>query len=99
MWFPGGGWRPAHLAYIEWFTPFSLHPDPNYLLYKISRHREQGIQQASIVPIDLIRNSVHLFPKPGPVIPALWTSSNVLEECRFFYVNSLTDRFVYSTLY
>jgi len=98
QWFPRGR-RPTYLAYVEWFTPFTARPDPNYLLYKISRYHDQGVQQASVIPIELIRNSVHLFPKPGPVIPTSWTSSNVLEQCQFFFVNSLTDRHVYSTLY
>ncbi|KAF8952951.1 hypothetical protein BDZ97DRAFT_1992200 [Flammula alnicola] len=90
----------SHLAYVEWFTPFaSLRPGQNHGLYKISRHRINGNQQASVIPISLIRQSVHLLPAFGPVAPPSWKSSSVLEAASHFYVNSFSDRFPYSTLY
>lgn len=100
-WFPGG-LKYKHLAYVEWYTPFSQAPlDRNSHLFKIKRLRDarDGTQKASIVPIDYIRQSIHLLPKFGPVTPVHWTSSNVLDEAEFFYVNPFTDRFVYSTIY
>ncbi|KAF8808922.1 hypothetical protein BYT27DRAFT_7095434, partial [Phlegmacium glaucopus] len=53
----------------------------------------------SIIPISLIRSSVHLFPKFGPQVPTSWSSSTVLEYATSFYVNALSDWFLYSTLY
>jgi len=91
---------PKHLAYVEWFTPFtSLRPGRNHQLYKISRSMKQGKQQVSVIPVDLIRQSVHLIPAFGPVAPVEWKSSSVLEQCHTFYVNSFSDRFSYSTLF
>ena len=91
---------PSHLAYVEWFTPFSrLQPGHHHRLHKISRHSLDGVQQASIIPVELIQQSVHLIPDFGAIAPAHWKSSNVLEEASHFYVSSFSDRFQYSTLY
>ncbi|KAF7349526.1 hypothetical protein MSAN_01743000 [Mycena sanguinolenta] len=90
---------PAHLAYVEWFSPFSSHPEPWHPFYKVQRSFKQGERLASIIPVSNIRRSVHLIPKFGPVAPPEWTSSNVLERCSTFFVNSVTDRHVYATLF
>ena len=68
-------------------------------LYKISRHQIQGKQQASVIPISLIWQSVHLIPSFGPVAPSEWKSSTVLEQVTQFFVNPFSDRFQYATLY
>jgi len=88
---------PDHLAYVEWLTPLREEPDPHHLLYQVSAERdtEGNHLVASIVPLDDIRRSVHLFPKFGRVAPHTWTSSNVLDLCQTFYVNSFTDRHFY----
>ncbi|KAJ6557130.1 hypothetical protein B0H10DRAFT_2370751 [Mycena sp. CBHHK59/15] len=91
---------PKYLAYIEWFTAFKTQPEPNHLMYKISRAEDRdGDQMASIISIDNIRRSVHLFPKFGRVAPRKWTSTNVLEKCSTFFVSCFTDRHSYVTLY
>lgn len=90
---------PQHLAYVEWFSAFSPQPEPHHLMYKIKRSLKNGDRMASIVPVDNIRRSVHLIPKFGPVAPPEWTSSNVLERCPLFFVNSLSDRHIYATLF
>jgi hypothetical protein len=98
-WFSKLSQKPAkYLAYVEWFTPFKPSPEANNLLYKISKHRVHGEQQASIVPVDLISQSVHLLPKFGPIAPQEWKSSNVLDLCETFYVNPFSDRFSYSNI-
>jgi hypothetical protein len=52
---------PKHLAYVELFSKFSNTPDANHRMYKVSRPAERI---ASIIPVENIRCSVHLFP-PG----------------------------------
>lgn len=91
---------PKYLVYIEWFTAFKSRPEPNHPLYKISRaENRDGDRISSIIPIDNIRRSVHLFPKFGLMAPLKWTSSNVLEECGTFFVSCFMYRHSYVTIY
>lgn len=92
-----------HFAYVEWFTAFvSSRFDTHSKMYRISRlhhpANKGGHRKASVVPISLIKESIHLFPKFGPVAPAEWRSSNILEVAPAFYVNPLSDCLVYSTV-
>ncbi|KAF8267150.1 hypothetical protein EI94DRAFT_1842165 [Lactarius quietus] len=38
---------------------------------------------------------VHLLPSFGPVVPAEWTSSNVLDCCEMFYLSTFSDRQIF----
>ena len=101
--FPSGKLPPCHLAYIEWFSCFHLHPDPHLKMYKVSCSiMAEGDKLASIVPVSLIQQSVHLFPKWGQNLNAegiSWTSDNVLEQCDVFYLNSFKDCHTYYNVY
>ncbi|KIJ59346.1 hypothetical protein HYDPIDRAFT_100858 [Hydnomerulius pinastri MD-312] len=88
---------PTHLTYIEWFTPFTA-PEANHGLYKVSRSVRSRERVTSIIYVVDIRRSVHLIPRFGRVAPADWTSSNVLEKCNTFFVNSFSDRHAYITI-
>ena len=89
---------PAHLAYVEWYTPFA-NPMAHHGLHKISTMKEpDGGRTCSIVPIAEIRRSVHLFPNFGTHAPAHWTSSSVLDECDTFFVIVFTDCHLYRIL-
>ncbi|KAJ7939758.1 hypothetical protein B0H13DRAFT_1850529 [Mycena leptocephala] len=62
-------------------------PEPNHAMYKISRPAEHT---ATVIPVANIRSSVQLFPDPefGPIAPRDWTSQNVLERCKKFYIQN-----------
>ncbi|KAF9455627.1 hypothetical protein BDZ94DRAFT_1286081 [Collybia nuda] len=91
---------PMHLAYVEWFTRFPAAPEPNHLMYKVSRCiLDDSSYLASVIPVANIFRSVHLLPKFGHTAPHDWSSSNVLEQCKTFFANSFTDKHIYRTLH
>ncbi|OJT02126.1 hypothetical protein TRAPUB_7421 [Trametes pubescens] len=97
--FPNHPSPPQYLAYVEHFTAFAQAPDPVSGLYQVSRAVRGTSRLASIIPVDQIVRSCHLFPRFGAVAPREWTSSNVLERCSTFYVNAFTDRNTYRLVY
>ncbi|KAG1810296.1 uncharacterized protein HD556DRAFT_1428407 [Suillus plorans] len=89
---------PKHLTYVEWFTRFPLTPDSNHGMFKVSCVVQSGKRVASIIPVANIHQSVHLIPKFGPVAPRQWTSSEVLEQCNTFFINSYINRHMFVTI-
>ncbi|KAH9059234.1 hypothetical protein EDB87DRAFT_1539273, partial [Lactarius vividus] len=85
---------PTHLAYVEWFSPIPATPDVNNSLYRVSRLRRNGRRDASIIPVDSIFSSVHLFPRFGQQSRE-WNTFSVLELCQSFYINPFSDRDTY----
>ncbi|KAG7096157.1 hypothetical protein E1B28_006830 [Marasmius oreades] len=101
-WFPLPHVQPAkYLVYIDWFTQFKHGPEPNHLMYKVCHAFRPGedARLASVVPVENIHQSVHLYPKFGPVAPQEWKSSNVLDYCDTFFLNDFLDRSTYATVY
>jgi hypothetical protein len=89
----------THFAYVDWFTDFPQQADRNHGLYKISYLIQNGEKLSSIVPIDSVWQSIHLYPDFGPTVDRTWTSSGVLDRATHFFVNPFTSRFSYSTVY
>ncbi|KAI0056689.1 hypothetical protein BV25DRAFT_1813639 [Artomyces pyxidatus] len=90
---------PDHFAYIEWFSRFPRNPEPNHLMYRVSRSVVDDTRVTAIIPVTDLSRSVHLIPQFGPECDREWTSSNVLELCDTFFVNSFTERGTYITVY
>ena len=67
-------------------------PDQNHL-YNIKPMKDaDDTHIASVIPLKNVRRSAHLFPKFGAFTHQDWTSSNVLDLCDTFFVNTFTDR-------
>ena len=77
---------PEPLAYVKWFKPLRTR-DPEYKMYKTSRSSRQHRRNASIIPVSQIARSCHLIPVFSHEIDERWTTHNVLEESKEFYVN------------
>ncbi|KAF6751581.1 hypothetical protein DFP72DRAFT_991307 [Ephemerocybe angulata] len=78
---------PSHLVYVDWCTPFSSTSLAAYHgMHRISPYKINGKLQSSVIPVTLIQQSVHLIPQFGPVAPAEWKSSNVLDMATHFFL-------------
>ena len=80
-----------YLAYVEWFSPFAAAPDPKHQMYKVTRATKNGQRSASIVRVDALLGSVHLFPRFGATTPREWNTFTVMDHCNTFYVNPFAD--------
>ncbi|KAF8262704.1 hypothetical protein EI94DRAFT_1882158 [Lactarius quietus] len=86
---------PHHLVYVQWYTKLA-EPDQNHGMIKLCLQKDpDGNWVCSIVPVASIQRSVHLLPKFGPVVPAEWTSSNVLDCCETFFMNTYTNQQIF----
>ncbi|THU78566.1 hypothetical protein K435DRAFT_824095 [Dendrothele bispora CBS 962.96] len=97
--FPANVSPPTHLAYVEWFSKFTRHPDPSSGMYRLKRQvMNNGTPSVSVVPVEMIKRSVHLFPKWGGTVPSEWTCENVLDICPNFLLNPFRDLHTYCNL-
>ncbi|KAJ3731721.1 hypothetical protein DFJ43DRAFT_998395 [Lentinula guzmanii] len=94
--FPSETPLPAHLAYVEWFSKFRQNPDPHTGLYHIKPLLwRDGSRAVSIVPLDTIQQSVHLYPKWGGTVPPEWTYESILDTCPSFFLSLFADTHIY----
>ena len=78
---------PKYHACIEWFNAFHA-PNPDSLLYSVTRSRCNNAPVTEIVPLTSIISSCYLTPRFGTTYhPARWSSTDVLEECKSFTLN------------
>ncbi len=91
---------PQYLAYVEWFTKFTRHPEPHHQLYRIRRDSApDGGPLVSVLPVSVIERSVHLYPKWGYAVPSEWTSETVLDLAPSFLVSQFNNDPTYFKLY
>ncbi|KAJ8075302.1 hypothetical protein PM082_019638 [Marasmius tenuissimus] len=82
---------PKHLAYVEWFSNFVRNPELHSHLYKIKKEARGDFPLVSVLPLNLIKQSVHLYPKWDPAALAEWESETVLDKCDTFYMSPYKD--------
>ncbi len=87
---------PQYLAYVEWFKLCEKEPRPNHLLYRVTRALDSNKQRmVSIIPVQDIQCSTHLFPQFGRTVTQSWTSDDVLDKCKNFFINCFQSRYSY----
>ncbi|KAJ3924394.1 MAG: hypothetical protein NXY57DRAFT_908102, partial [Lentinula lateritia] len=87
------------LAYVEWFSKFPRHTDSCMGMYRLKKQMgRDGVISASVVPVEMIQSSIHLYPKWGGSVPPEWTSENILDRCEHFFVNPFRDTHTYFNL-
>lgn len=74
------------LAYIEWFTPFSV-PVADLGVYSIMCLTCCQRHNVAIIPVTNVEQIVHLLPKFGHCMNVHWHMDDVLEKCDTFYIN------------
>jgi hypothetical protein len=90
------------MAYVEWFTSFKPNHEANHEMYSITvpPPRANGFCNASIIPLTDIRQTCQLFPNFGrDNVNPEWTSDNVLDECRTFFVNNWASLYTYQSIW
>ncbi|RDB24482.1 hypothetical protein Hypma_008517 [Hypsizygus marmoreus] len=88
---------PHPLAYVEWFTPFNT-VDPITGLYTVKPSTRNRHVYGEIISIDRIVRNCHLLPKFGRRKDTSWTTENVVNRCKVFYVSPYSDAHMFSLL-
>jgi hypothetical protein len=93
--------EPQVLAYVEWYTKPDGHADShNMYSIKKSPPRTDNHTSASIVPLANIRQTCQLFPHFGTdSVDPTWTTNNVLDLCKKFFINNWAGLYAYQTIW
>lgn len=77
------------LAFVEWFSPDGYDKELGMEKVKpvFKTYMDKTYRHASIIPVTNILRSCHISPVCGKNINPAWTSENVLDQAKRFYVN------------
>ncbi|KAA1479270.1 hypothetical protein DENSPDRAFT_789011, partial [Dentipellis sp. KUC8613] len=90
-------WADEHLAYVEWFTPFTKVANPQHMMYTVSRPAKR---EGRIIPLTQIRQSCQLIPHfNARNADRTWSSETVLDRASSFYLNNWANMYSYQTLW
>lgn len=90
---------PGHLAYVEWFSR-PRHRDKIHGMFPVSHsYRQNGDRDASVVELHNVLRPCMLFPKFDLKVNRAWTSDNVLERCKKFFLNHYGDQNIFQTAF
>ncbi|KAF8871625.1 hypothetical protein BD779DRAFT_1613911 [Infundibulicybe gibba] len=80
------GTHPHPLAYVEWFTSLGA-PDPQTGMYVINRSTHQHRPNGTVISTARIVCGCHLMGQFGNTIAKGWTTDNILDKAKNFYLN------------
>ena len=87
-------WPTEPLAYVTWYSRFKRSPDDVTGMYRVDADNFSG----SIISLASIRQTCMLVPSKHAWEES-WTSENILDECKSFFVNHLQSKYSYQTIY
>lgn len=83
---------------MEWFTPFKHTPHPHSLLHQVKQSYHNGDRLASVISLQNICRSAHLFSRFSKKKPLAWTRNNVLDLCDTFLLHIFSDHHALHTM-
>jgi hypothetical protein len=86
------GSTPHPLAYVDWYKPLdsqAIDPDMQMFVASLDRRRTGAhwAVRSSIIPVTDIQRTCHLIPQFGKRCSIDWTSAEVLDQAKKFYLN------------
>ncbi|KZV79624.1 hypothetical protein EXIGLDRAFT_631645 [Exidia glandulosa HHB12029] len=87
---------PDPLVYVDYFNPFQAQRAADVTLLRTSCSVRGGQNRSGVLRLDSIIRSCFLFPVFGAVRDKSWTSQNVLDKAKVFYLNEFSDDAMYA---
>jgi hypothetical protein len=94
--------NPLHLVpllYVQWFSnPRRIEKDINmYLVDRILTRDDRPLGE--VIRLNSVTRQIQLIPKFGKGIRSFINSTNSLDVCKSFWVNSFMDKEVYQAVW
>ena len=90
------------LLYVQLFTRPAESVESGIKMYRVKRQLlEDGSAKGMLIDISSIVRFVQLVPDFGPGVSSTssLTPYNVMEYCKYFYINSFSDKESYQAVY
>ena len=87
---------PRPLVYVEYFSKFGPIPSSTSRLHSVYQSMSSGSRKIAILPLETIHMPCHLAPNFGKLDEELWNSLDILEDCKYFYLNHYCSNWMYS---
>ena len=88
------------LIYVQLFTQPAESVESGIKMYQVERQiLEDGNAKGMLIDISSIVRFVQLVPNFGPNVCSTLTPHNVMEYCKYFYINSFSDKESYQAVY
>jgi hypothetical protein len=87
------------LLYVQLFTRPAESVESGIKMYRVKRQLlEDGSAKGMLIDISSIVRFVQLVPDFGSGISSRLTARNVMEYCKYFYINSFSDKESYQAV-
>jgi hypothetical protein len=88
------------LAYVHWFSKLLPCAEKNILMYSVKRlHDNDGNPKAGIIELASVARFIQLVPRFTAKVPPEVTYQTLSDICKWYLVNSFTDKEIYQAVY